>query len=416
MKAKWTQVAWWEYVTKVRTKTFLFSLFVTPIFAFGMMFLPSFFATRPETETRVIGVIDETGVLAPQLDSLLMNRYKLPDGQPAILVRSIPVVSNDLGAAVHKAQQLLAQEKIVGYLIIQPDIFSNGKAEYRSENIGNLRLLDRVESALKDVVMRLRIVDAGINPDVMKKLETPIDLKAVKVTKTGEIEKGDPLQLFFTSFAFLMLMFFLIITTGQMLVRSTIEEKTNRIVEVLVSSAPSTDLMVGKIIGLSGLGLTQVLVWTAIGLFIAMSAHVVTITVWQLLLCISYFILGYLFFAALFVAIGSVLTTEQEAQQWMQYLSMVFAIPLVFAISGIENPNAVALRVLEFIPLFTPMIMALRIPLNAMPVWEIVRTIFVLSVSVIATMWAAGKVFRVGILIYGKKPSFDEIIRWLRSA
>jgi ABC-2 type transport system permease protein len=250
----------------------------------------------------------------------------------------------------------------------------------------------------------------------MKKLETPIDLKAVKVTKTGEIEKGDPLQLFFTSFAFLMLMFFLIITTGQMLVRSTIEEKTNRIVEVLVSSAPSTDLMVGKIIGLSGLGLTQVLVWTAIGLFIAMSAHVVTITVWQLLLFISYFILGYLFFAALFVAIGSVLTTEQEAQQWMQYLSMVFAIPLVFAISGIENPNAVVLRVLEFIPLFTPMIMALRIPLNAMPVWEIVGTIFVLSVSVIATMWAAGKVFRVGILIYGKKPSFDEIIRWLRSA
>lgn len=415
MKSKWVTVAWWEYITKVRTKTFLLSLIVTPVFLFGLTFVPSILATRPDSEAHVVGVIDRTGEIAGPLDTLLRSRQKLPDGQPAFLVRPIQATS-DTAADLRAALDLLVKEKIVGYLIIPASIMKDGKAEYRSQNVGNLKVLSALEGGLKDVVVRQRMRRAGVDPGLVEKLDRSIDLTALKVSKTGEAEEGDFMQLFLTSLAFIIAMFFLIITTGQMLLRSTIEEKSNRIIEVLVSSSPSLDLMAGKIIGLSMLGITQVAAWAILGLVVALSASVVTVTLGQLALFLLYFILGYLFISAIFVAVGSVLTTEQEAQQWTGYLSMIFTLPLVFIITGVENPNSPILRILEFVPFFTPMIMAQKIPLTPIPAWEIGATVLVLVASVILSMWVAGKIFRVGILITGKRPSFDEVVRWFRSA
>jgi ABC-2 type transport system permease protein len=212
------------------------------------------------------------------------------------------------------------------------------------------------------------------------------------------------------------MLFFLIVTSGQLLVRSVIEEKSNRIVEVLVSSCSPTELMAGKVVGLSALGLTQMAFWGVIGLAVSAQFSLNLIDAGQALLLLIYFILGYLFYAAVFIAAGSPLTTEQEAQQVTSYLVMVLILPIVLALPAMKNPDAAWLKVLTFFPPLTPTMMALRIPIQMPALWEILTTILLMLVSIYGAMVAAGRIFRIAILATGKTPKFKEILRWVRTS
>lgn len=190
----------------------------------------------------------------------------------------------------------------------------------------------------------------------------------------------------------------------------------NRVVEVLMSSCSANDLMAGKIIGLSGLGITQMLFWVIIGVAVAVKFSIPMLPVPALLLILAYIVLGYLLYAAIFVAVGSPVSTEQEAQQFTSYLVMILIIPIVLAFSVAENPNSTLIKILSFIPLLSPSFMIMRIP-NQMPaLWEIVLTLVLVAVSVAVMMWVAGKIFRTTILSYGKRPSFGELIRLIRAS
>jgi ABC-2 type transport system permease protein len=213
-----------------------------------------------------------------------------------------------------------------------------------------------------------------------------------------------------------MMLLFLVLTSGQLLIRSVVEEKSNRVIEVLLSSCSARDLMVGKILGLSGLGILQMLIWGVIGLGIALQTGTQLFAIENVALSIVYLLLGYLLYSAIFVAAGSPVTTEQEAQQITSYVSLFLVFPIVLAMPAMQNPDSLLIRILTYIPLLTPAFMVMRIPIQMPALWEIIATIALLIVSSIFMMWVAGKIFRTAILVYGKRPTLRELLRWVRTA
>jgi ABC-2 type transport system permease protein len=213
----------------------------------------------------------------------------------------------------------------------------------------------------------------------------------------------------------MMMLLFLVLTSGQLLVRSMLEEKSNRVVEVLISSCSPLELMGGKIIGLSGLGLTQMGVWAVIGITLALKFSVTLIPVTSALLLGVYFVLGYLLYAGIFVCIGAPITTEQEAQQLTSYVSIVLVLPIMLAFPAMQDPHSNLVTFLTFFPLTAPTMMAMRIPVNLPSALEIIISIASLAIAALVVIWASGKIFRAAVLSYGKRPGFSELIRYLRA-
>ncbi len=405
-------VAKWEYLEKIKSKAFLIGLFLTPMIMVGMGILPSLLANGSDQETKVIGVIDRTGdLIAPLAERL--QKFRLTNGQPNYLVQPIAVGSEvNLDEAIETANNKVLHDEIEGYCIIDADPLVDTLVEYRSRHVGDFRISNRIEESLRSVLTEKKLAQLGLDPQLLTRLSVPIDVRTVKLSKTGETEKGDFMTVFFSAYVFLMMLFFLILTSGQLLVRSMIEEKSNRIVEILVSSVSPTDLMMGKVLGLSGLGFTQIGFWGLIGLALTLQFSISMIPFAQALLLLIYFVLGYLFYSAIFIGIGSPLTTEQEAQQITSYLVLIVVLPIALALPAIQNPGATWIKVLSYIPLLTPTMMTLRIPIQVPSAWEIIITTLIMLASTYVAMVGAGRIFRIAILSTGKRPGLREIVRW----
>jgi ABC-2 type transport system permease protein len=409
-------VARWEYIEKVKSKAFLIGLFLTPILMVGMGILPTFFVTQEDAESRPIGVIDLQGSYIPAFAVRLQQSYTLKNGKPNYVVFPIAVGPGaDAKAAVKEANARVGRGELVGYCYIGDPAFGDSVVEYRSPTVGDFNVPGRVEEVLRSIESERRVASLGLEPGILKKLKVSLNVRQVKLSKEGEAEKGGFETVFFTAYVFMMVLFFLIVSSGQQLVRSVIEEKSNRIVEVLVSSCSPTELMAGKVLGLSGLGLTQMGFWAVAGAALTMNFGIHTINLPQAALMLVYFVLGYLFYASVFIAIGSPLSTEQEAQQVTGYLVMVLILPIVLAFPAMKNPDAAWIKVLTFIPLLTPTMMALRIPIQMPPWWEISLTILVMVAAIYIGMVVAGRIFRIGILSTGKTPNLKELVRWAKT-
>ena len=402
-------VAKWEYIEKVKSKAFLISLFLMPIIMIGLGVVPTLLISQPDKESILIGIIDQTGTFYTTFANALEEKYKLPNGQPNYILTTISTESGDISESKKVADSLVLSKRIEGYIVVNKSVFSDTVIEYRSSNAGNIKLISRIEKVIRDIIVEKKLQSQGFDPNLVKQLTTPIEMKTIKITKAGVEEETGFEKVFFTSYIFMMMMFFLVATSGQLLVRSMLDEKSNRIVEILMSSSSSTHLMAGKIIGLSGLGLTQIGFWAIIGIAISLQFGVTIISAGSALILLIYFILGYILYAAIFVSFGAPVSTEQEAQQISSYLMLILIIPIVFAMMVVQNPNSLLVKILTYIPLLTPSMMAMRIPIEMPPIYEIIITIILLLLSSIGAMWIAGKIFRTTILSYGKKPSLKEL-------
>ncbi len=413
MNSKMFTVAKREFLENVRTKAFVISLVLTPLIMVIFGLLPSLLAGSGEKKTLVIGVIDETNWLTEQFQQRLNEKYVLPTKEPRYILRSI--TDGDLKTRKRFGDSLVLKEQMEGVLVFPKSIESDTVVEYRSVRASNYSVMNNLEKSLGDLLKEHLLQLVNINTSVMKELTKPFDISPVKVSEEGEGKKVDFKSQFFTSYIFVMLMFMLIISSGQILVRSVLEEKSNRIIEVLLSSCSPSDLMKGKILGLSGLGFAQMTIWVLLGVT-AVPAFVVMMLsgngVWLMPL---YFIFGYLFYSAIFVAVGSLVSTEQEAQQVNTYLVLCIIFPIVLNFSAMENPNSLLMQILSFIPLFTPTMMTLRISVQVPSALEVIGTLTTLLVSMLFAMWASGKVFRIAILSTGKRPSMKEIVGWLKA-
>ncbi|HUL44124.1 MAG TPA: ABC transporter permease [Bacteroidota bacterium] len=409
-------VARWEYIEKVKSKAFLISLLLTPMIMLGMGILPTLLATRPDTSSQTIGIIDPSGEISAPLSAYLDEYYKLPNGNPNYVLRPFSTRSpEELVSAKHEADSLVLDEQLEGYVVMGKTVMSDSAFEYHSQNVGNVKLIERMNHAMRDILVRKKLEARGYDPSVIKDLSSEIDMKTIKLAKSGQEEESAVERVFFTAYGFMMMMFFLIITSGQILVRSMLEEKSNRVVEVLISSCTANQLMAGKVIGLSLLGLTQMGLWAVIGIAISLKMAITLISLPSAGLLFLYFIFGYLFFAAVFIAAGAPVSTEQEAQQINSYLVILLILPVMFAFTIMQNPNSTLAHVLTFIPFLTPTMMAIRIPVQMPSEYEIAGSLVVLILFAFGAIWMAGKIFRTTILLYGKRPSLKELLIIVRA-
>jgi len=399
-------IARWEYVEKVKTKAFIISLILMPAFMFLLMVVPSLLAIRPDTTTTKIGVIDKTGEITQALNADLFDKFKLPDGKPNYEIIPVP------GGDRVRANDMVLQGQVSSYIVIDSNIARTRKLEYVSQNVSNFKEIERLQSTVKDIVVSKELEKDGVNPEIVKEASKPVNLETIKLSKTGATENAKMGSGFVLGYVFIMVLVFFVLTSGQLLVRSVVEEKSNRIVEVLLSSLTAEEMMAGKIVGLSLLGITQLAVWAGVGVFFAGPfAAFLTIpeNVWWVAI---FFLLGFLFYASIFVMAGAPVTTEQEAQQATSYVMMLLFLPLAVAIMIAQNPTASYLKILSLIPVFTPSMMAFRIPVQSPELWELIAGTAILLVSTYFCMIAAGRIFRIGILVYGKRPSLKELMRW----
>jgi len=408
-------VARWEYMEKVKSKIFLAGLLITPLIMVGMGVLPTLFVSQEDEHSRIIGVIDPAGTITGEFAQRMQTRYLLKNKQPNYIVLPLAAGAGiNVDDAVADANRRVAADQIDGYFVF-PGSGRDSVVEYRSKTVGDFALPARIEEVLKSVVAEQRVRALGLDPAVLRQLVVKMDVRTVKLSEKGEKENAGFERVFLSAYVFLMMLFLLIVTSGQMLVRSVIEEKSNRIVEVLVSSCSPTELMAGKVLGLSGLGLTQMAFWALIGVAASLQFGMQLVNPGDALLLVVYFILGYLFYAAIFIAAGSPLNTEQEAQQITSYLVLVLILPIVLALPAMKDPNATWIRILTYIPFLTPTMMALRIPIQMPKVWEILLTIVIMIFSIAGAMVVAGRIFRIGILSTGKSPKLKEIFRWIKN-
>jgi len=408
-------VAKWEFIEKVRTKAFIIGLFMTPLIMSIFTVLPSLLADKEDEKTKTFGVIDETHSLTSFIESRMLEKYKLENGAANYEIKEIFDENMDTEHLKIIATAQLASGEIEGYFVMPKDVLEKGKIEYRAENVGNARDQNRFSKVLEEIIIERRLQSSGYDASTIKKLMTEVDIKTFKVSKQGEEKESGFMETFFTGYIFIMLLMFLVLSSGQMLIRSVIEEKANRIVEVLVSSCSSQELMSGKIIGLSLLGLTTLAFWGLILIGANFATPVPFVTLDNLLLLFIYFILGYFMYVGIFIIAGSTVSTEQEAQQMTGYITIFLVLPIAFAVPLMFNPDSMLVKVLSQIPLLTPTMMALRLSIQTPAWWEVTLSLVTLVLTIYGLMWIAGKVFRIGILVTGKKPSLKEIYGWLRA-
>ncbi len=319
--------------------------------------------------------------------------------------------------------------KLFAYFVIDGNPVEDAtKLTYVSNNLTDDALREWYAGATTRVVRKLRVADARIEPKIARHIQESIDFKPQQVTATGAIEdvKDEQKANKFAPVAFVYLLWIAVFTAAQMLLTNTVEEKSNRIIEVLLSSVSPGELMSGKIWGIGATGLTIVGSWAVFGLIgVNLGAYLVPkIAEWNLTdivgdprylaSFIGYFLSGYLLFAAVLVALGSVCNSLKEAQNLLQPVFLLLMIPLFAMIPIVQEPNGLMARVFTYIPIYTPFAMMNRAGGPPAP-WEYAVTTVEILISLVVAFKAAGKIFRVGVLMTGNPPKLKEILGWLRA-
>ncbi len=406
-------IARWEYLEKVKTKTFIISLVITPLIIIMFSLLPTLLTTKANIQTKIIGVVDTSGIYFHKLNDEL-EQYKLDDNQPNYILLNFADNKKTLKQLKTKADKNVIDNEIEGFLFILNGGTDSLEVEYRSENLGSFKDLRHFEEKINKIRIQNELNVRGIDPSLAEFVQSSVEIEQIKIEKSGKEGKQNFLVVFFSAFIFIMLLMMMVIYSGQLLIRSLIEEKSNRLIEILISSCTSEQLLAGKILGLSVLGLTQIFIWSLIATALVGGAVIPPAAFDNILPMLVYFIVGFIFYTTIFVGIGSIVTTEQEAQQMTTYISLILILPVVVAMPAIQNPESMMVTVLSYIPLTIPSIMLLRFKIAPVPLTDIIITLSIMFVSTIVTLKIAAKIFRIGILSYGKKPTIKELIQWLK--
>lgn len=403
-----------EYIERVRSRVFVVATLLAPLIMLAFTALPSVVMERQRGKPLRVAVLGESGALRARVEEGLGKQRA--NGSNRFDIRA-PGQGRTADLQTLLRGEIL-KGNLDGYLELPPDALSRSTAEYHAQSVSNLMDRELMERVVEDALVAERLAGAGIDPHRIGEITRKLDFKTLKISATGERE--DRGASFFLSFALLMMLYSSIAIWGAALMNGVIEEKSNRVVEVMVSSVSTTELFAGKLLGVGAVGLTQFLVWAAsaglFGLYASQGlprGSMPDISAELLLGFVVFFLLGYFLYAALYAAIGASVNTQQEAQ------SLVFpaVMPLIGSImlfpAVLNSPDSAFSTVLSLIPLFTPLLMFLRITTLTPPAWQIATSIVLTLLTVIAVNWAAARIYRVGILMYGKRPTLPEILRWI---
>ncbi len=412
-----------EYIQIIRTKGFIIGTILGPVLMAAFIVVPVVVQFISVDQQEKIGIIDETGEIFMDLEQKLDQ--KLKDGSRRYLLINYQM-KDDVEAIKEDLNQKVLRKELSAYIYIPADISGGGEAEFVSEHVSDFDKRGNFNRALSSIVIEKRLRGEGLDPLKISEYIRPVVLTTKKVTKRG-VER-DTGGTFIISYFLVLVLYMTLLFYGQIILRGVIEEKSSRVVEIVLSSLTPFQLMAGKIVGIAAVGFTQYAIWALFGIVAsqyskklitgffpaAASFTMPSIPAYILVYFVLFFILGYFLYATMYAAIGSMVNSEKEAQQLIMPVVMFLVVPILLMMFVIKSPDSTFSVVLSMIPFFAPILMLLRICVLLPPFSQIAGSIILLVLSIVLMIWLVAKIYRVGILMYGKRPSFGEILKWIR--
>jgi ABC-2 type transport system permease protein len=428
-----------EFVERVRTKAFVISTVMLPVFIVLMAVLPGLMMSGTDRTSRV-AVVDASGIGLGQPVSEAMLAEKLsdkPDAKPRYSVQVFPAGAAELASV---RDGLIARTGFSkdnkadtwdGVLVLNADTLASGKLEYYGGNVGAVQSMSHLQRTVSNALATVRLGKSGVDAALVKKAMAAADMDTTKVSDgklTGQSGKDSFLIAYFMGF----ILYISILLYGQQTMTSVIEEKTSRIMEVLTSSLTPFQMLLGKVLGVGLAGLTQMAIWggsvfvvsskgAEIAAMLGMGADAVqqspipSMPPGLLVVFLLYFMLGFLLYGALYAAIGAMCNTIQETQQYAIFVTVFIIVGFFAVFSLIKDPTGGLGVTMSYIPFFAPFTMPVRWSMSSVPPLELALSLGLMVVTLLACVWLAARIYRTGILMYGKKPTWGELWRWIRA-
>ena len=441
-----------EYLKRVRAKSFIVATILGPVLMIAFMALPVLIALLGTSEPMRLAIVDGHGKMYERMRESLLRREPVDKGGSAarsskpfdisqnpekrareagmalsgdFRIEQVAASAQPLEELKQVLKERVLKEELDGYLIIPADILTGRKAEYYGRNVGDLFTRVQLEDKLSLAVNEQRLTDEGVAPNLLQEMSKQVSLSTIKVSEKGEERDSGAAFFFVLSVGFLI--FIMILMYGGTILAAVVEEKETRVAEMLFSSLRAFPLMLGKLIGVSLVALTQFAIWgILIGAFLLFGVSMlgeqgVNLELPQMgaaavVYFFLFFLLGYFIYATIYALIGSVVTSSEESQQFvlLAVFPLLTAFYLVFPV--IRSPDSTIAFWASIIPLTSPVVMLVRIVTQTPPFWQIALSLVIGFGTVILLIWVAARIYRIGMLMYGKRATIPEIMRWVRQA
>ncbi len=414
-----------EYLARVRTKGFIFSTFVVPLMLVAIIVMTAYVATHQTVHTQTLGLIDATGTLGEPVARGFDQQLRT--GQAAYRVTRQATVTSpqDEQKARDEMRQQVLHGDMDGFLVIPARYFSGERPTFYARNTGDVALAGAVRHALDEAAAAQRLKKIGVEYETIRPLLRGLPLTLIKVKAGGEEEeRGQTIGL---AVVLMTVLYMTIFVYGIATMQSVQEEKNTRVVELLVSSLRPTHLLWGKLVGVGAVGFTQLSVWLGTALAVGVYGRAAAELLWPgnrlprielpllvIVFIVAFFVTGYFLYASLYAAIGAMVSSTEESQQIATPINLLLGFSPVMMGFILRSPSSPTAVTLSMIPFFSPIHMVLRMALQMPPLWQIFLSLAIILATTSLIIWLSARVYRVGILMYGKRPSLREVARWIR--
>jgi ABC-2 type transport system permease protein len=434
-----------EYLERVRNRWFVIVTIFGPVFFAAIMILPAVLTIRGIRGARVddVRIVDATGtdlgrriaarMAPPPRDSTPEARASADSVAAQFLASVTAIAPESLAAEEERLTAAVVAKELTGFLVLDSATVRTGTARYAGRNAASVGENERYEAALRSSVLGYRLETAGVDTATAGAI-TRIRARVTTERISDRGRGGSGLAGAIVGFLIAFFLYMAIILYGQAILRGVLEEKTTRVAEVIVASVKPDILLAGKVIGVGAVGLTQFAIWIGSGMLLwgarlrIMGAVGVPqgqlptdftlpmIEPTTILALLLFFLLGYTFYAALFAAVGSMVSTQEEANQAVQPVMMLLVASIIFVQPVMTNPTGRLAEVMSWLPFSAPIIMPMRMTATPVPTVEVVGSLLGVAFACVAAIWVAARIYRVGLLMYGKRPTMRELVRWIRQS
>jgi ABC-2 type transport system permease protein len=417
-----------EYLERVRSKWFLIATFFGPIFFSAIVIVPAWLASKSKATSDVYNtvILDATGTgFGNRLAVNIAGDTTIPGRKPTVMV----VAPSELTPAESLATREVMRKEKSGYIVVNQQTVSGESARYAGTNAASIADMAQIKSAIRQTILASRLQNVGLDDAKLKEITfIPLDFSTERITERGRAGSGMASVLF--GFAIGFLLYLSIVIYGQTIMSGVLEEKTTRVAEVVMSSVPTDTLLAGKVLGVGAVGLTQQIIWIGTTyvllklrapIMAKLGAPTVNFSLPDIslgagVLFLLFFLLGFIFYSSLYAAVGSSVNSESEARQAASPLMILIVSTGVFIQPVLLNPTGTTARVLSLIPISSPIIMPIRMAVTGVPPLDMAASLAFLAIGCVAALWLASRIYRVGLLMYGKRPTMREMMKWVSYA
>ena len=417
-----------EYLERVRSKWFVIATLFGPIFFSAIIIVPAWISSRSKATSDIYNtaILDASGNgFGHRLAINIAGDSTIPGRVPEVRVLAPSALSQAESTATHEVMQ---KDK-TGYVVVDQQTLAGEAARYAGRNATSIADMERVKSAIKETILASRLEKVGLDNSRMKEITfIPLNFSSERITDKGRAGSGIASVLF--GFAIGFLLYASIVIYGQTIMSGVLEEKTTRVAEVVMSSVPTDTLLAGKVLGVGAVGLTQQIIWIVTTYILlqlrapimarlgapTMSFTLPDISLGAGIIFLLFFLFGFIFYSSLFAAVGASVNSESEARQAASPLMIMIISTAVFIQPVLLNPTGTTARVLSLIPFSSPIIMPIRMAVIGIPTLELAASLGFLAIGCVLALWLASRIYRVGLLMYGKRPTIREMTRWVTYA